>query len=294
MTFCYVLAGDSVPRLRMLHASLVSLRRVHPESEVRLFVHPADLSIPRETRNLVDTVVAPDLADVANSAEAARALKTSLRQCIDGHYVYLDLDTLIVRQLDALESQREVAAVRDRSYTYPIPPCIPRWVRRVFRQLRWDLPLLDYFNSGVIVWPDSERTRALSARWHFKWLQAKAVGIVEDQPALNAADVEAGGVIQPLAVSYNAMIDADPGLATGAHIIHFFNSARAPFGRNLLEQLVAAGPVSEAAVLGVLRRIKETDWPFERPARSKASLAGSFLARSFTQFARMGLGRVLR
>jgi hypothetical protein len=163
----------------------------------------------------------------------------------------------------------------------------------VYRQLRWRLPLRDYFNSGVTVWPDSEGARSLAALWHARWLQSKAVGIVTDQPALNAANMEAGRPIRPLDVTFNAMIDADPRLAANAHVIHYFNSARGPFGRNLLEQMIASGPVSAEGVQGVIQRISESHWPFETPEWSRERLAGSLAARSCVQMVRMVLHSVL-
>jgi hypothetical protein len=61
--------------------------------------------------------------------------------------------------------------------------------------------------------------------WHKRWLLSYKNGVPYDQPAFNSTVNELGADISLLDPSFNAMVDADPKLAQGAKILHFYSKA---------------------------------------------------------------------
>jgi hypothetical protein len=120
----------------------------------------------------------------------------------------------------------------------------------------------------VVAWPDTEAARALSADWHARWKLSRQRGVNVDQPAFNAAvDARPAHEVEVLPDRFNALIDADPRLAAGAHVLHFFaggKSARpATLFDALVQRLAEQGTFDEE----LWARARDADWPYlvERP-----------------------------
>lgn len=291
MIFCYVLAGPSPRHLSELRVSLISLRLQHPSASIYLLTHPTGFRVPASINSLTDRIFECEIPGSPSPAEASRVLKTTLRQRVDGHLVYLDTDTLILGNLAALGGLRAPAAVFDRYFDYPVPPCTPRWILRLHRKLGWREPIDQYFNSGVTVWPDSDVAHALATDWHQRWKLQAQLGILFDQIALNAANVALGHVITQLDDGYNALIDADPRLAIGARVVHFFSTPSQPFGTTMLTHLTSSSSLNPHAVATCVETIRESGWSFSSRPWSTGRLAMSFAARAFVQALRRQAAR---
>src|SRR5579864_9674913 len=161
---CYVLVCNGWDRhAKMLWLSAQSLRRHEPHAHITIATDP-------RTRSTLDarlSSVADDVVEIESECADPRLrafhLKTLLRQRLDGDFLYLDTDTLVVNPLaDVLQIDAEVAAATDFNNEH-------EWfqpqLEGPYRRLGWPYPHPYYFNSGVHFIRDTPATRAFSKEW---------------------------------------------------------------------------------------------------------------------------------
>ncbi|MEM1211380.1 MAG: hypothetical protein AAGI68_03695 [Planctomycetota bacterium] len=255
--FVYVLSGESERYARMLQLSISTLRRLHPAAEVIVCTDAETAGCTAlwdGVRPLVDRI---DVAEVeyAAGAPASRALKTTLALRVPRPFVFLDVDTLVVRSLprvDEVLGEADFGAVRDRNDRMPVPD-FPPIAASVSREMGWPHPTENYFNSGVMFWGDTEAATRLSTRWHAAWRRCwQELGDHRDQPALAYA-VEAERVhARVIPDNLNALLDGEPRLARGARVVHCFTGGGQlgsdTLMAHLLERLSETGEVDWAAI----------------------------------------------
>lgn len=273
MHFRYIITGTNERYAAMAAVSVASLRNVHPHAriDVHAWPEPAKTRVWEMLRAQATRVTVDEVPDGMDARGASRWLKTTLRQRTDGPYVFLDGDTLVVRPLDSLSGAAEagrLAAVRDRNRAAPRPGW-PHWTGALYRGCGWPTPPKLYLNSGVVAWPDTEAARELSADWHARWKLSRQRGVNVDQPAFNAAvDARPIDEFEVLPDRFNALIDADPRLAAGAHVLHFFAGVKGPRPATVFDALVARlaerGDFDES----LWQRARDGGWPYlaRRPA----------------------------
>jgi hypothetical protein len=224
IVYALTLGEDRLPELAMV-LSVESLKVFHPELEVigvtekiardQLSINGSPLL------ELVDTWVQCD--DVSGTAsQKSRAIKSSLRRRITGTYLFLDVDTVVVKELSLLRVlSADIAIVQDR-YSRTIPAGFPDWVVPHYRALGWDYPTKQYFNTGVMLVQDNHRTHKLYAEWEKCLGLTLKQGIYQDQPAFNHALEKTRINAHELPMAYNAMVQTDELYRYNAHILHFF------------------------------------------------------------------------
>lgn len=252
LQFVYILVSDDGdPYEEMACTSIRLLRGLHRDAKVRVIVDPrtAD-SLKRRASGLLKCadVIVHKTRGHKLATYRSRFLKTSMRQIVDGDFLYLDVDTLPVRPLDAIfASDGKLACALDRNAQNPEPHC-PTWIRHVFGPLAWRYPVRQYFNTGVIFFPDTSAARAAGREWHRRWRTTAAMGIHYDQPAFNSTLDALDTPIRELPVRFNAMVSADMSFAADAALIHLFASCHPP------------SPGAVDAFLDAISRPGEPDW----------------------------------
>ena len=289
MRFRYIITGTNERYAAMAAISVASLRAVHPHAriDVHVWPEPDDTRAWRRLRAQSTRVTVEEVPDGMEARGASRWLKTLLRQRVDGPCVFLDGDTLIVRPLDPVGAVAEagrLGAVRDRHRAAP-RPAWPQWTGRLYRDCGWPAPPRLYLNSGVVAWPDTAAARALSADWHARWKLSRQRGVNLDQPAFNAAiDAWRGSEIDVLTDQFNALIDADPRLAAGAHVLHFFAGTKTPRPATIFDALVEAllrrGEFDE----GLWAKARDDGWPYLEPRPPAWRLGADYGMRSVRQW----------
>jgi hypothetical protein len=188
-----------------------------------------------------------------------RYVKTQMRRHLQGPFLYLDGDTLVLDRLDEIFSCR-AACAGVANHNGPTNPCqIFKDEEAVFHQLGWPIPHNYYINGGVLFLGDDKESYSFCETWHSKWLMAsKRTGTHFDQPSLNSAVNESAPNFLLLNHRYNAQVNISPRSAPGAAIWHIYHSDRDPYPRNVLETCLLAvrktGVVPDGLIDSICRR----------------------------------------
>ena len=257
LKFTYVLTSarnDYYPE--QAYVSMYSLRKHHPEAHITLVADPATLDSLKGRRarvmELVSEVVSADVPSELTPVQKNRFLKTSLRKLVKGDLMYLDNDTVVMGDLSGLENQPgDFLAVLDHHKKLELKdyPQLSQYLNKTKKTL-WDYPL--YFNGGVWLARDTEKTHSFFETWHNLWNEERVnFGINIDQPSFAQANIENGCMIEEMEPGYNCQIflpEAKPYLFD-TKIAHYFsnseNSTLYPLNREDVLKEVRAGGITE-------------------------------------------------
>jgi hypothetical protein len=230
--FAYVLTTEGADVFAdMNYVSAAFLREVHPEAEIVILCDSASYRALDRTRHplkevtdRLEAVATPD----APPGHRNRYVKTSMREVLDGTFVYLDADTLPARRLDGiLKCPAPLAAIANHNGTGDVSE-IPANERAIFETMGWELPSRPYVNGGVLFLRDQKCTREFGRLWHEKWLTWSRLGQHTDQPSLNSALADSRVEYAVLDGRYNAQIGPKPALAASdVALWHFYYSVAA-------------------------------------------------------------------
>ena len=230
----YVLvANEKNLYLEEMWVSIFSLRRHHPEATVKVLVDMETKEyisrFPQLTSMIDETVVVQTPAGY-NAKQRSRQIKTTIRNVIDGDYLFIDTDTVICKPLDGIVEDiaemkdfRGIAAVREGHVTMKdtlFPPT--GTVKRIFDIDISQSPLMT--NSGVMFVADIPFTHEFYKRWNENWKRSCfEKGNSQDQPSLYATDCQYGYVIRELSGIYNAQVAMSLKYYADAVILHWWH-----------------------------------------------------------------------
>ena len=243
MKICYCLASsgkDWYPEMTYISASCV--RRLDRDARITILMDANTYNTPRrepfDVRCLADHLVRVEI-ELDGPEQRSRFLKTSMRQLVDGPFLFLDSDTLPIRPFrEIFDNTASMSAALDRNNDNP-EPHFPESAGRLFLEAGWTSPLPNYYNSGVIHFSDQEEARALGVEWHRRWrILYERFREHRDQPALNSAIHALNIHPRVFPIQYNAMVGVATRFAHKAKIFHFYTSSGKPHEGNLLDHLV--------------------------------------------------------
>lgn len=166
---CYVLSTDGDPRYCDLAAvSIASLKRVHPSARVTILTDDESFAAvraaSRQSRN--GSISVRSVGRFAGSPRVrSRFVKTQMRGAMDGEFLYLDADTVVIGALDEIYGcLTPLAAAIDRNRDDPSGG-FPAWVVPGFERLGWPYPTRNYLNNGVIFWKDCVEAHEFGRLW---------------------------------------------------------------------------------------------------------------------------------
>lgn len=166
-----------------------------------------------------------DVPEQYSKMQRSRFLKTTLRNHIDGNYLYVDSDTIICQSLSDVDAlDMDIGAVLDLHVCLPKSICRKRIIENL-SHIGMKRPDIDdrYFNSGVLFVRDTDIAYTLYDEWNRAWKHSISVGISTDQSSLAKADHICGNVIQELPGIWNAQITRDGIYALNdAYVFHYF------------------------------------------------------------------------
>ncbi|HRR81529.1 MAG TPA: hypothetical protein P5532_10955 [Planctomycetota bacterium] len=243
MRVCYALtsAGDDLySQQTFISASLV--RWLYPEATITVvvdeFTEPALRACDDRVLGIADdlTLVATGME---NPTRRNRVLKTTLREKVNGDLLYLDADTIPIRRFnEVFDHDAPLAAVPD--YTEQLFGLRrPRWVRDLYRHLRWHYPPRHYFNGGVLFMADRPETHRFAEEWHQRWRRCVTeANCMLDQPSLNSASDATGIRVKVLPHAFNCAVRSTAFPVRRARIFHYFSSQADKGCFTLLDHLV--------------------------------------------------------
>lgn len=213
--------------LEELWVSLYSLRIFHPEVTVKVLMdEPTEKYVKRfpELCDMITDIVVVPVPENYNAKLRSREIKTTVRNVIDGAYLFIDTDTVICKKLDAIDELTcYLAAVPDGHL--PLSECMfppTKGVEQMFGISLSDAKF--WFNSGVMFVADNERTREFYKKWHENWtFSCFEKGNSQDQPALLATDKQFGYVIDELPGIYDAQVAMSLKYFADAAILHWWH-----------------------------------------------------------------------
>ncbi len=213
--------------LEELWVSLYSLRIFHPEVTVKVLVdEPTEKYMKRFPKlcDMITEIVVVSVPENFNAKQRSREIKTSVRNVIDGAYLFIDTDTVVCKKLDGIDELTcNMAAVPDGHL--PLSECMfppTKGVERMFGISLSDAKF--WFNSGVMFVADNDRTREFYKKWHENWtFSCFEKGNSQDQPALLATDKQFGYVIDELPGIYDAQVAMSLKYFADAAILHWWH-----------------------------------------------------------------------
>ena len=213
--------------LEELWVSLYSLRLFHPEVVIKVLVdEPTKLYMecfPKLCDMITEIVVVP-VPEEYNAKQRSRVIKTTVRNVIDGTYLFIDTDTVVCKPLDGIDTLAcDIAAVPDGHL--PLSELMFSPTESIKNIFGVDISDSEYwFNSGVMYVADNENARAFYRSWNKNWAYScfqKQQS--QDQPALSVTNKEFGGLISKLDDKYNAQVAMSLKYFADAAIVHWWH-----------------------------------------------------------------------
>jgi len=235
--------------------SAYTARKSNPSAQIVIVVDETTGKIIRSiptTNKYFDDVVEVKVPDTLNKVQASRYLKTTLRQQLEGDYLYIDTDTVVIGDLSGCDKfTSDVAAILDRHTVVEQHPTLSN-VKRDLKTVGLAVEDLHskYFNGGVMYVKDSELAHKFYGYWHHHWDEARKSGHNIDQPPLAKANQECGYIIQELPGEWNCqMVDNFINIMDNAKVLHYFAShRRSPYklyDEKLLRKVAESGFIDD-------------------------------------------------
>ena len=229
-------SGDDI-YLEQTWISAYSTRKKMPKARIVLVVDPATDKTITNVRSgilgLIDEKTVVDVPEKYNKVQASRYMKTSLRDIVEGDFLFVDSDTIITENLSDIDFfEGDIGMVKD------VHGMTPQEEVRTFRKLKKlgleGNNMVPYYNSGVIFARDNDSVHTFYHNWHKCWKQSiERVHKHYDQPPLAVANQQLDFPIKELDGIWNCQI-MNNGLPFlyKAKIIHYIAHAnRAAYRR---------------------------------------------------------------
>ncbi|MDR2406565.1 MAG: hypothetical protein LBE13_00405 [Bacteroidales bacterium] len=233
MKYLYVLTSDTTDYyLEQALMSIASLREHTQNGFVSLLVDDITEKTLIESRRtilgMIDELKIVTLPDEINKMQRSRWLKTTMRDYIDGDFLYIDCDTIISGDLSAIDDLKiEIGAVPDAhtkfNNSYGSRPYVLSVIKRI--GFTFSPEPTYHFNGGLIFSRNTPLCRGFFKEWHKLWQISRSKGISTDMPSLSQANINCNQCIQVIDGIWNCQIMSG-GLQylANAKIIHYFSS----------------------------------------------------------------------
>lgn len=223
-----VVSGKEGVYLSQAMIAAYTCRHHNPDATILLVVDQDTATvIDEEWSNLkkyVSEVVVVDTPKGYSNMLKSRFLKTTLRQNIEGDFLFIDTDTVIAESLASADDIKEdICAVLDLHSLVSELPVKPYERTISFAGLKLSDLRNKYFNSGVMYVKDSLMSHRLFDLWHKYWEESLTNGTGVDQPALARANKECGYPIAELDGIWNCQVaEGFVNYLSKAKILHYF------------------------------------------------------------------------
>lgn len=181
----------------------------------------------KEIYKYVNEIKAFDLPDSLNNMQRSRRLKTSLRNIIEGDFIFIDTDTIICRPLDEIDNLKgNIFAVSDMHCPIELSRSMLS-IRHNFKTAGLDEPNGIYFNSGVMFVRDTEASRQFYEKWHSNWKELSTRNIFIDQVSLHKTNKESKEIINELPGEWNCQTEGNfLNFLSNSYIIHYYSFSK--------------------------------------------------------------------
>ena len=224
----YVLTcGEEGTYIEQALISAYSARYHNPDAHIVLIVDDKtnELLVGKraEVLEYVTEKVVVDVPKEFNLMQASRWLKTSVRNIIDGDFLFIDCDTVITQSLEEVDHfECEIGAVLDshRPVSRYNPVDRNNLINLAFK-CEWDYSELEYYySSGILYVKDNNNTKLFYKQWHEYYIYTSSLGINIDQISFERAK-QNYPIVRTIDDIYNTIMYIRPKFINNARIIHF-------------------------------------------------------------------------
>lgn len=182
--------------------------------------------IRAQYKNLFDQIHVREFLPEQGMKERSRWLKTTLREIVEGDYLYLDTDTVVCADLSYVDDFKfDMGMVLDDNCILDKGVAYERVVRTMKTMFDMDVQKETiYFNSGVAFVRNCLSTHDFYKLWHELWLHSlRKYKDVRDQQPLMKANIDRSYFITEMSGNLNCQVGLSIQYLYTAHVIHFFN-----------------------------------------------------------------------
>lgn len=237
MKYLYVLTSTENDNfLEQTFVSILSLKQKTPNAFVALltdkcteetFVHGRE-----NIRELCDEFVVKDFDKTLSGKVRSRLLKTNMRNLVDGDFLYIDSDTVILDNLSEIENtSADFAGIQDWHCVFSKNiqfHASQKLKSQICTDEKFSLSEV-YINSGVLFVRNNQRNRDFFKQWNELYLEClQKHGISQDQPTLAYINYKNDFPIHELDGSWNCQLPNGLKYFRTAKILHYFTSGNTP------------------------------------------------------------------
>lgn len=213
--------------------SIWSARYHNPDAHIVLIVdyNTHQLLVGKRTEILkyISEELVVEVPVELSAMQASRWLKTSVRNLINGDFLFIDCDTIVTQNLSEIDLwDCQIGAVLDSHQTIStqLMTGLSTTVDQENFLLQaskcgWDFTSVEYYrSSGIIYVKDTIDTRKFYMLWHKNYLHSRKCGISIDQLSLEKTTQEMP-IVSDIDDVWNAVMYTRPIFIEKAKIIHF-------------------------------------------------------------------------
>lgn len=212
--------------LEQAYVSMLSAKHHMPDVKISLLIDVlTEQTLIGERKRILDLVsetIVKDLPTNLNGQKRSRILKTSCRNLVDGDFLFIDCDTIILSRLDEIDTYPfELAACRDSHsplISNPYRKMCFNHCQKIGADIRSES---DYYNSGVILARDTPKVREFYKTWNSFWIEGAKKGIFMDQPSLAKTNINYNHYIKQLPDIWNCQVIHGIKYLNEAKILHY-------------------------------------------------------------------------
>lgn len=220
--------------LEQLWLSVYSLKLYNKNANIIILTDKSTyeyMNTIKEFMKIIDVVKVISIPNNYSNIQKSRYLKTTVRQNIEGRFLFIDTDTIITNNIEEIDNiNLQIACVPDIHTTFeefPFRKDVIDIVKKIFNEDISDSQY--YFNSGVMLVEDNELTHEFYESWHKNWKYSSfSKGVNTDQQSLIKTDKDYNYLIEPILGIYNCQLLGSIQYFYDAKIIHFFNATWLP------------------------------------------------------------------
>lgn len=260
----YVVASlDADTYMEQAFVSAWSARYHNPDCRIEMVCDQDTFAtlnsgIRAQYKSLFNQIHVREFTPEQSMMERSRWLKTTLREIIEGDFLYLDTDTVVCADLlyvDDLDC--DLAMVLDQNCEFNVFLYRDGVIKRTRRLYDVDISNEPcYFNAGVSYVKDTTSVHNFYRSWHELWKSKRYENEgLKDQSALAATNIKHNHLITEISGDLNCQVMVSIQYLHTAKVIHFFNtlftakeSLLSPFyGKSLFLEIKEKGITKDIA-----------------------------------------------
>lgn len=223
----YVLTSSETDYyLEQLYVSMLSAKYVMPDCHIIVIVDEVTKATLCGVRAheiaIADEIITVNLNKALSAKIRSRLLKTSARSHVKGDFLFIDCDTIVVRDLSPIdEVDFNLGACRDTHSLFKDNPYREMCIRHVGRLGKDISDETEYYNSGVIFARDVPSVHRFYETWNANYLKGMKKGISMDQPSFEFTNIELNYPVRTLQDVWNCQLKHGIRYLKEAFIVHY-------------------------------------------------------------------------